>query len=54
VEFSRTAAQQVLGAGGVSEYYEYPGDDHNLSSYFTTAMERSVAFMDRYVKNAGQ
>jgi fermentation-respiration switch protein FrsA (DUF1100 family) len=54
VEFSRTAAQQVLDAGGVSEYYEYPGDDHNLSGYFNTAMERSVAFMDQHVKNAGQ
>ena len=54
VEFSRTAAQQVLDAGGVSEYYEYPGDDHNLSGYFSTAMERSVAFMDQYVKNAAQ
>lgn len=54
VEFSRDAWQQVLDAGGVAEYYEYPGDDHNLSVYFTTAMNRSVAFMDQHVKNAGQ
>ncbi len=33
------------------EYYEYPGDDHNLSKSFSTAMRRSVAFFDKYVKN---
>lgn len=33
-------------------YYEYPGDNHNLSNSFNTAMQRSVAFFDKYVKNA--
>jgi uncharacterized protein len=43
---------QVRAAGQVSEYFEYRGDDHNLSASFYTAMQRSVAFFDRYVKNA--
>lgn len=34
------------------EYYEYPGDNHNLPKSFSTAMQRSVAFFDKYVKNA--
>ncbi|MCX7706375.1 MAG: alpha/beta fold hydrolase, partial [Anaerolineae bacterium] len=33
------------------EYYEYPGDNHNLSRNFTLAMRRSIAFFDKYVKN---
>lgn len=33
------------------EYYEYPGDNHNLSGSFSLAMRRSVAFFDKYVKN---
>lgn len=33
------------------EYYEYPGDNHNLSGSFNTAMQRSIAFFDKYVKN---
>jgi hypothetical protein len=37
--------------GGVAELYEYPGDNHNLSNYFTLAMQRSIDFFDRYVKN---
>ena len=34
------------------EYYEYPGDNHNISNNFNTAMQRSIAFFDKYVKNA--
>ena len=32
------------------EYYEYSGADHNLSQVFGTAMGRSIAFFDRYLK----
>jgi dienelactone hydrolase len=32
------------------ELYTYPGDNHNISNQFNTAMARSVAFMDKYVK----
>ncbi|MCW5732914.1 MAG: alpha/beta fold hydrolase [Enhydrobacter sp.] len=48
--FSSQLAVQVRQAGGVAELYEYAGDDHNLSHFFTSAMLRSVAFFDQYVK----
>ena len=42
--------EQIQAAGGTVEFYEYPGDDHNLSNYFSLAMRRSLEFFDRYVK----
>ncbi len=51
VQFSRDVAQQIAQAGGVVEYYEYQGDNHNISGNFNTAMQRSLAFFDKYVKN---
>lgn len=51
IEFSSILYEQVLAAGGSVEYYEYQGDNHNLSTYFTTAMVRSVQFFDRYLKD---
>jgi dipeptidyl aminopeptidase/acylaminoacyl peptidase len=33
-----------------SELYIYEGDDHNIASSFGLAMQRSVAFFDRYLK----
>lgn len=52
VDFSRMLEEQITAAGGVVEYFEYPGDDHNLAGYFTPAMTESIAFFDKYVKNA--
>ncbi len=54
VEFSSNLYQQAqeIKAPMVVEYYEYPGDNHNLSKSFSIAMQRSVAFFDQYVKNA--
>jgi len=34
------------------EYFKYPGDDHNIASNLSAALQRSVAFFDKYVKNA--
>jgi uncharacterized protein len=50
IEFSRLLDEQIRAAGGVVEYYEYEGDDHNLSNLFTQAMLRSIAFFNKYVK----
>ncbi len=50
VEFSRTLAQQMQQAGMPVEYYEYPGDNHNLSNEFSLAMARTLAFYERYLK----
>jgi dipeptidyl aminopeptidase/acylaminoacyl peptidase len=50
LEFSILLNEQIQAAGGTVEYYEYPGDNHNLSNYFSSAMQRSVEFFDRFVK----
>jgi dipeptidyl aminopeptidase/acylaminoacyl peptidase len=50
VEYSQMLNAQIASVGGVVEYYEYPGDNHNLSVNFGTVMARSVAFFDRYLK----
>jgi uncharacterized protein len=54
VEFSRNLYQQAQAEKlpVPVAYYEYKGDNHNLSKSFNTAMQRSVAFFDKYVKNA--
>ena len=53
-EFSVKLFDQIKAAGGVGEIYTYLGDDHNLSQSLSTALARSVAFFDKYVKNAAQ
>jgi fermentation-respiration switch protein FrsA (DUF1100 family) len=50
VEFSRDLYQKIIQAGKISEYYEYEGDDHNLATYFSLAMSRTIDFFDRYLK----
>ena len=37
-------------AGLYSELYVYDGDNHHLATNFYTAISRSVAFFDTYVK----
>jgi uncharacterized protein len=48
--FSQSLYTQALAAGKVAEFFSYKNDDHNLSMDFSTAMQRSIAFFDRYVK----
>lgn len=50
VEFSQKLVEQIQQAGGVVELYLYEGDNHNISNHFGIAMQRSIAFFDRYVK----
>ena len=50
VQFSRDLYEQILQAGKLAEYYEYEGDDHNLGTYFSLAMSRTIAFYDQYLK----
>ena len=52
VEFSDTLEKQMKDAGKTVEYFKYPGDDHNIASNLSAALQRSVAFFDKYVKNA--
>ena len=48
--YSDLLLTEVMAAGKPVELYTYPGDNHNISNHFNTAMARSVAFMDKYVK----
>ncbi|MCC6455865.1 MAG: alpha/beta fold hydrolase [Caldilineaceae bacterium] len=52
--FSSFLQADILEAGGEVEYYTYPGDDHSLSTNFTLAMGRSLAFFDAQVKHVPQ
>ncbi len=51
VSFSRTLEKQMQDAGEELEFFTYPGDDHNITANFGIAMQRSVEFFDRYLKN---
>jgi dipeptidyl aminopeptidase/acylaminoacyl peptidase len=50
VLFSEKLHNEIAAAGKTSELFTYPGDDHNISNNFSTAMRRSVEFFDRYLK----
>ena len=47
---SQDLKERIKKAGKIAELFEYPGADHNLSQSFGTAMARSVAFFDQYLK----
>lgn len=51
IEFSDTLYKQVQDVGQPVEYFKYPSDDHNISRNLSVALQRSVAFFDKYVKN---
>lgn len=48
--FSEILSQELKGANKSVEFFSYPKDDHNLSKSLTLAMQRTVAFFDKYVK----
>lgn len=51
-DFSTSLADKLKAAGKTAEVYTYPGADHNISgSAFNLAMQRSLAFFDKYLKN---
>ena len=50
IAFPQNLYQQIQQAGKLGEYYEYPGDNHNLSNYFSQAMSRTIQFYDQYLK----
>jgi uncharacterized protein len=52
VEFSETLFYQLLNVQKYVELYKYEGDNHNISNNFGTAMQRTIEFFDRYVKQA--
>lgn len=50
VVFSQTLAQQLQAANQTVEVFTYPRDDHDITANFGIAIQRSVAFFDKYVK----
>ncbi|MBI5945180.1 MAG: alpha/beta fold hydrolase [Chloroflexi bacterium] len=50
VEFSIRLAEQARNAGQIADLYTYEGDNHNISNYFSTAMQRTIAFFDLNLK----
>jgi dipeptidyl aminopeptidase/acylaminoacyl peptidase len=52
IEFSAALYDQVQAVGGSVEFFTYESDNHNLSNYFSLAMQRSIAFFDTYVKGS--
>jgi uncharacterized protein len=50
VEFSEMLFYQMLEAEQYVELYKYEGDNHNISNYFSSAMQRTIEFFNRYVK----
>lgn len=51
IVFSQKLADQMKVAGKPVELYTYEGNDHNISSSFNLAMQRSVEFFDKYLKS---
>ncbi len=51
--FSEQLNNQLRKAGRSVELFSYEGDDHNLTNSFDVAMERTVAFFDKYLKYNG-
>ena len=49
-QFSEMLYNEMQQAGQVAEYYTYEGDNHNISSSFDLAMQRTIEFFDRYLK----
>ncbi len=52
VESSQTLYAEMQAAGKPVELYTYPGDNHNISKNFAKAMQRTIAFFDKYVKGS--
>lgn len=48
--FSQKLDEALKKAGKPVTFYTYERDDHNLSNNLNTALDRSVAFFDKYVK----
>lgn len=50
-DFSEGLFFRLKAAGKKAEFYTYPGADHNISEpSFDLAMQRSIAFLDKYLK----
>ena len=53
LEFSEMLYDELLQLNRATEFYTYEGDNHNISKNFRLAMQRTIAFFDRYLKPDG-
>jgi uncharacterized protein len=51
LEFSELLFYQIIEAQQYVELYKYEGDNHNISNYFSQAMQRTIEFFDHYLKS---
>jgi dipeptidyl aminopeptidase/acylaminoacyl peptidase len=49
-DFSQKLFDKMKSEDKVVEYFEYPGDDHNISQNLSVALNKSVEFFDKYLK----
>jgi dipeptidyl aminopeptidase/acylaminoacyl peptidase len=52
LQFSQELYDEVRAAGKTVEFYTYPGSNHNISQGFALAMQRTIAFFDKYVRDS--
>jgi|WetSurMetagenome_2_1015567.scaffolds.fasta_scaffold99088_1 uncharacterized protein len=52
VAASKTLLAEMQAARKPVELYTYAGDNHNISGNFKLAMQRTIAFFDKYVKGS--
>lgn len=48
--WSEVLAGELQTAGKPYEFFKYEGDNHNISGNFSSAMQRTITFFDKYVK----
>lgn len=53
LSWSRALFDALNQAGKVAEFYTYPGNDHNISQGFDLAMQRTIEFLNMFVKGDG-
>lgn len=53
LNWSQALYDAINQAGKAVEIYTYPNSDHNISQGFDLAMQRTIAFFDKYTKGGG-
>ena len=49
-DFSKGLYDKLKAAGKVTEYFGYPGSNHDINQAFALAMQRTISFFNRYLK----
>ncbi len=49
-DFSSSLNEKLKSEGKLTEYYEYPGSNHDINQSFDLAMRRTIQFFDKYLK----